>query len=332
MTSLIEQPFLDTASDADLRAGRVSLAAELVRLGLRLMLKQRRGRRPTIAEHRAVATRFEAWVPRAPTRAVTIPAILGAVSAVRVAMPQSEPGRHVLFLHGGGYVTGSPTLYRHVSWRIAEATRAQVWLADYRLAPEHPFPAALDDAVAAWHGLLSLGADPRQVTVIGDSAGGGLALALALRLRDEGQELPAALVALSPWTDLALSGDSLRRNAAADPMLCAAIAGDFAACYLAGADPRNPYVSPLYGDPAGLPPTLIQVGSDEVLRDDAVRMAARMRAAGCPVELEMWPRMPHVWHAFAAVMPEARQAIARIGSFVERHATAALEAAQLKAA
>jgi len=151
---------------------------------------------------------------------------------------------------------------------------------------------------------------------MGDSAGGGLVFSLMLRLRDEGVPLPGAAVALSPWTDLALTGPSLRLNAAADPMLSADDVPQFVEDYLAGADPRTPYASPLYGDPAGLPPTIIQVGSDEVLRDDAVRMAVRMRAAGCQVELEIWPRMPHVWHVFVPVIPEARRAIERIGSFV----------------
>jgi monoterpene epsilon-lactone hydrolase len=216
-------------------------------------------------------------------------------------------------------VTGAPELYRHVLWRLADAAKAQVAAIDYRLAPEHPFPAAIDDAVAAWRALLSEGVDGRHAAVIGDSAGGGLALALALRLRDHGAPLPAAIVALSPWTDLALTGESLRLNAAADPMQNAADVPFLAAAYLGDADPRNPYASPLYGDPTGLPPTLIHVGSDEILLDDAARMAAAMRNAGCGVELEVWPRVPHVWHAFAFILPEARRAIARIGEFVALH-------------
>jgi epsilon-lactone hydrolase len=295
----------------------MSLQAEIVRMGLRMLLKSPAGAVPTLAHHRARTAAFERWVPRPPSGTKTVRRTLGGVPAVHVTTPQSEPGRDVLFLHGGGYVCGSPELYRHVTWRIAAATRARLSAIDYRLSPEHPFPAALDDAAAAWRALIADGAAPQRSIFVGDSAGGGLALALCLRLRDEKLPLPAAIVALSPWTDLAMSGESMRGNAGADPMESAAIASDFAARYLNGADPCHPYISPLYGDPRGLPPTLIQVGSDEVLRDDAVRMAARMRDAGVPVELEIWPRMPHVWHVFAAVMPEARQAIARIGAFVE---------------
>src|SRR5205085_11204560 len=157
----------------------------------------------------------------------------------------------ILFLHGGGYVSGSPKLYRHITWRIAAAAQARLAAIAYRLAPEHPFPAALDDAVAAWRGLLAEGAEPKQCVVMGDSAGGGLALALALRLRDEGGPAPAVIVALSPWTDLAITGASCRRNAAADPILNGQDLVPMAAHYLAGADPHDPYVSPLYGDVSG---------------------------------------------------------------------------------
>jgi acetyl esterase/lipase len=233
-----------------------------------------------------------------------------------IATPDSEADRHVLFLHGGAFIIGSPNLYRHLTWRIASAARSRLLAVDYRLAPEHPFPAALEDAFTAYNWLLTRGTDPSRIAVMGDSAGGGLVFSLMLRLRDEGYPLPAAAVALSPWTDLALTGASLRVNAAFDPMLSADDPPLFVSDYLAGADPRTPYISPLYGDPAGLPPTIIQVGSDEVLRDDAVRMAARMRAAGCQVELEIWPRMPHVWHVFVPLIPEARRAIERVGAFV----------------
>jgi acetyl esterase/lipase len=296
----------------------MSLQAELVRLGLRWLMTPRGSPEDTIARLRRQTAGFTWWAPSPPGKTRTSAENLGGVPAQIVTTPASRSEVWVLFLHGGGYVTASPALYRHITWRFADAARATIAAIDYRLAPEHPFPAALDDAAAAWEGLRSRGADPRRVVVMGDSAGGGLALALGLKLRDAGGPLPAAIVSISPWTDLALTGESWHRHATGDPSRLLAEIGQVAAGYLAGADPRTPYASPLYGDPTGLPPTLIQVGGDEVLRDDAVRMAERMRAAGCEVELEVWPRMPHVWHAFATVMPEARAAIARIGAFVRQ--------------
>jgi len=295
----------------------VSLRSELLRLGVRWFIKRRR--RPTVAAARQHILAAARWVPSPPAGTEVSAISAGGVAGEFVATPASRPDRHVLFLHGGGYVTGSPAIYRHFTWRIATAARARVAAIDYRLAPEHPFPAALDDALAAYEWLLASSmADPRRTVVMGDSAGGGLALALSLKLRDAGLELPAAAIALSPWTDLALTGASLSLNVKSDPMLHTADARLFADCYLAGADPRNPYASPLYGNPAGLPPTLIHVGSDEILHDDAVRMAENLRAAGCRVQIEVWPRMPHAWHLFAPVLPEATKAIAHIGAFANQ--------------
>jgi monoterpene epsilon-lactone hydrolase len=294
----------------------VSLRSELARLGLRWFIKRRRY--ATVAAARQSLLAAARWIPRPRAGTEVRRVDAGGVPGEVITTPASRPDRHVLFLHGGGYVTGSPALYRHFTWRIATAARARVLALDYRLAPEHPFPAALDDSVAAYLWLVGGIGDPRRTAVMGDSAGGGLALALLSRLRDDGLDLPAAAIALSPWTDLALAGASLSLNARSDPMLNAADARLFADCYLAGADPRHPYASPLYGNPAGLPPTLIHVGSDEILRDDAVRMAAALREAGCRVEIEVWRRMPHVWHLFAPVLPEAKQAIANIGAFVDQ--------------
>jgi acetyl esterase/lipase len=302
-------------------AQRASIQAELVRLGARFFIKHGIPSGAGIQARRQRMHAYERWVPRPPAGVETVATHLGGVPASLVTAPQSAPGRHILFLHGGAYIAGSALIYRHITWRFAMAAGACLASIDYRLAPEHPFPAALDDAVAAWRALLAGGADPRRCAVMGDSAGGGLALALALKLRDRGEPLPAAIVALSPWTDLAITGQSCRRNAAFDPVLKSDDLKMLAAQYLGRADPRDPYVSPLYGDPRGLPPTLFQVGSDEILRDDSERMAQRMREAGRDVTLEIWPRMPHVWHGFAPVLPEARRAILRIGEFVRRWTT-----------
>jgi acetyl esterase/lipase len=221
----------------------------------------------------------------------------------------------VLYFHGGAYAVGTAALFRDFTWRIGAAAGACVLYFDYRLAPEHRFPAALEDAVAVYRWLAGR-LDPGQIAFVGDSAGGGLALATLHKLRDEGIALPGAVVAVSPWTDLALTGPSLRSNAAADPMLNVAQLPALADSYLAGADPRHRYASPLYGDASGLPPTLIHVGSDEILRDDSIRMAEKLRVAGCDVEIEVWPRMPHAWHHYARILPEGRRAIERIGAFL----------------
>jgi epsilon-lactone hydrolase len=295
-------------------SGRASLRAEIARMGLRWFVRNR-SHRQSIDEARESFRAMEMLIPRPPAGTRTTPVDAGGVPAEWVETPAARADRRLLFLHGGGYRLGAPATYRHFTWRLATAARARLLAIDYRLAPEHPFPAALEDALAAYRWMLAGGA---RMLIAGDSAGGGLALALLLRLRDEGLPLPGAAVALSPWTDLALTGASLKRNAAADPMLNVDDMPKFAAEYLAGADPHDPYASPLYGDPTGLPPTLIHVGGDEILHDDAVRMAEKMRAAHCHVELQVWPRMPHVWHLLAPVLPEAKFAIAGIGDFIER--------------
>ena len=299
---------------------RISLRARLIRAAYRAFIK-RSQRHLTIDDIRRSFRRTEALVPPPPRGTHTEFVDAGGVRAHLVSTPRSSPERHVLYLHGGAYTVGSPRLYRHFTWRIADAARARVLVIAYRRAPEHPYPAALDDAVAAWQWLLARRADPQHAFIMGDSAGGGLTLATMLKLRDSSLPLPAAAVALSPWTDLALTGASFRDNAASDPMLVAADVPRFAAGYIGGADARDPYVSPLYGDPRGLPPTLIQAGSDEILRDDAVRMAQAMREAGCAVELQVWPKMPHVWHLLAPVLPEARAAIDEIARFLARTTT-----------
>jgi acetyl esterase/lipase len=292
----------------------MSVRAELLRLGLRAF--KGGDPDPDVVELRRQLEWVERFTPGPPKDFTQAAATLGGMVAVRVSHPAAMTDHHVLHLHGGAYVYGTPQLYRDFLWRLAAATQAAVLCPDYRLAPDHPFPAAVDDAVTAYRSLLEGGADPRRIAVSGDSAGGGLLFGTLMKLRDDNIPMPAAAVGISPWTDLSLSGESFRLNAKAEPMLSTDQARSFARHYLGGADPRHPHASPIYCDGRGLPPSLIQVGSDEILRDDAERMAQTLRDGGGQVELEVWHRMPHVWHLFARIVPEGKRAIARIGEFV----------------
>ena len=296
----------------------MSLRAELARLGIRLVFKSRDEGPPDIDKMRRKIDRLSRWIINPPRTTKTAHFSAGSVSAVRVTTPQSRSDHHVLYVHGGGYNYGTPALYRDLTWRIADVARTTVTLPVYRLAPEHPFPAALDDVVTSYLFLLSEDIDPRRLALIGDSAGGGLVFATLLRLRDAGKPLPAATVAISPWVDLSLQSESSISFGRTDPMLSLTEARHLAANYLGSAAPNHPYASPIFGDVSGVPPSLIQVGDDEMLRDDAVIMAQRLRAAGCEVELELWPRMPHVWHTLARLVPEGHRAIERIGAFLHK--------------
>ena len=244
----------------------------------------------------------------------------GGVPAEWVVAENADPDRVILYLHGGGYVIGSINTHRELGSRLSRAAAARVLLIDYRLAPEHPHPAAVDDAVAAYRWLLSQGVNPSRMAIGGDSAGGGLTVATLVAVRDAGLPLPAAGVCLSPWVDLEGIGESMTTKAAADPMVQRDGLLKMAAAYLAGQNPRTPLASPLYADLSGLPPLLIQVGTAETLLDDSTRLAERARKSGVQVTLEPWEDMIHVWQAFASLLPEGRQAIDRIGEFVKHNA------------
>ena len=233
----------------------MSLRAELVRFCLPWFMRPRFPSDIQIEDVRRQVARFARLVPPPPRGTELIVVDAGGVKAERIVTPRSLPNRYVLHLHGGAYLLGFPALFRDFTWRIADAAGARVLCIDYRLAPEHPFPAAIEDVMAAYRWLISECAEPRNVAFIGDSSGGGLALASMMRLRDEGLPLPAAAVVLSPWTDLALTGQSLTDYGSSDPMVPVEFMPKAVELYLAGADPCSPYVSPLYGDPAGLPPT-----------------------------------------------------------------------------
>ena len=268
----------------------------------------------TIAERRAA---IESVAAPPPPGTTVEPAGAGGVPAEWVIAAGVDSVRVLLYLHGGAYQIGSPATLRRMIALISAAAQVRVLSAGYRLAPEHPFPAAVDDALTAYRFLLHGGAGPAAIAIAGDSAGGGLALATLVALRDAGDPLPAAAVAMSPWTDLALTGESLSTRADVDVMIQPDGMRESAATYLAGADPRHPYASPLYAGLHGLPPILIQVGGAEVILDDSTRFAAKARAAGVDVTLEVWDQMPHVWHAFAGLLPESGQAIERIGGWLQ---------------
>jgi epsilon-lactone hydrolase len=224
----------------------------------------------------------------------------------------------ILYLHGGGYYFCSPRTHRSVSFGLATRTGAHLFSLDYRLAPEHRFPAALDDALAAYRRLIAAGALPQSVVLAGDSAGGGLALAALVALRDAGEPLPAGAVLFSPWTDLAVSGASIKTNDGVDPMFCGASIARAAKLYLGDTPATHPYASPLYADLKDLPPLFIQAGSTEVLLDDARRVADRATQAGVTVEFEVWPKMPHGWQLWVPFLPEARGALDDAAHFVKR--------------
>jgi epsilon-lactone hydrolase len=258
----------------------------------------------TIAERRAQYERAERVFPTPADVAidhVTAP----TRPAEWLRPPGARTDAAVLYLHGGGYVIGSPRSHRHLAAAIARAAGTAALLLDYRLAPEHPFPAALDDAVAAY-----------QWVVAGDSAGGGLTVATLLAARERGLPRPAAGVCISPWVDLTCSGATYATKATVDPIVTRQSVNMMAEAYTGGRDPKAPLVSPLYADLRDLPPLLVHVGSDEVLLDDALGLAERARAAGVDVTLEEWPAMIHVWHWFLPMLAEAERAIGVIGRFV----------------
>lgn len=225
-------------------------------------------------------------------------------------------GPVVVYLHGGGYCIGSLDSHRPMLTHLAAATGGRVLAVDYRLAPEHPHPAALQDACGAYRWVLAGGTDPARVVVGGDSAGGGLTLATLVALRDGGTPLPTAGVMLSPWADLTQSGATIAEKADIDPMVRAEDLDRWAGAYVGATDPSSPPVSPLFAELAGLPPLLIEVGTAEVLLDDARRVAARAASAGVDVTTYEGPDLVHVWHFFAGAVPEADEGIQRVARFV----------------
>ena len=243
----------------------------------------------------------------------------GGVDAEWFDVNGGDSGRVLLYLHGGGYVIGSVQSHRPMIERITKAINGRVLALNYRLAPEHPFPAAVEDAVAAYRWLLKQNVAPGRIAIAGDSAGGGLTLATLLAIRDAGLAMPACAVPISPWTDMECTGASIESRAAVDPIVQKEILLQMGGTYLNGADPKSPLAAPFHGDFTGLPPLLIQVGDAEVLLDDSTRLEQKLKAAGVAVTVEVWDDMIHVWHLFAPMLDKGQEAIDRLGEFVHKN-------------
>jgi acetyl esterase/lipase len=244
------------------------------------------------------------------------PVTANGVRAEWTSTPQDDRDAALLYVHGGGYVIGSLDSHRHVVSEAGRAARAWALALDYRLAPEHPFPAAVEDAVAGYRYLLSRGARPGRIAIAGDSAGGGLVVAAMLAIREAGLAQPACGWCISPWVDMEGIGESMSSKAETDPMVQREPLLEMAKLYLGGADPRSPLAAPIYADLRGLAPLLIQVGAAETLLDDAVRLAKTAGAADVRVDLQVWPEMVHVWHLFHPELKAGRQAIEAGGAYV----------------
>jgi monoterpene epsilon-lactone hydrolase len=294
------------------------MASEQLRKVLDIVRSQQAGgvSEPTIEQLRAG---MEKVAERVASDVHCEPVTAGSVKAEWIVPPGADAERVLLYFHGGGYVMGSINTHRAMVARMARAAHARALVIDYRLAPEHPFPAAVEDATAAYRWLLAQGYKPHKIALAGDSAGGGLTLTTLLALRDAQMPLPACAVPISPWTDAEGTGASVKTKAAKDPMVREADLLRYGKLYGGEADRKNPLISPLYGDYRGMPPLLIQVGEAEIILDDSTRVTERAKQAGVQVNLEVWDEMVHVWHIFAKLLPEAQQAIEKIGAYVIAH-------------
>jgi acetyl esterase/lipase len=271
-----------------------------------------------VAQQRAVFHEMMTSIPLPPDVATTA-GELGGVPVVTVETPANDPATVLLYLHGGAYAIGSAADAAGLAAEVSRRTGARAVCVDYRLAPEHPFPAAVDDALAVYRALLDDGVPSSAIAFVGESAGGGLVVATLLAAKDAGLPQPSSAAVFSPWTDLSVSGDSAVGKAAVDPSLTSEGLRRRACDYLGGTDPITPNVSPVFADLTGLAPLFIQVGSHEILLDDAVRLAARAAEHDVHVELQVWPEVPHVFQAFAAMLDEGAAALDAAGAFTRAH-------------
>ena len=294
------------------------MSIDQLELVVALLTARNRPQNPTVEEYREGFERLSAKVS-AGTNTTIKQVDANGVPGEMVSADGASEDAVTLYLHGGAYVIGSPKTHRELARRLSAETGGNVLVIDYRLAPENPFPAAVEDAVSAYCWLLETGREPGALSIAGDSAGGGLAAATLVSLKDQGIPLPSCGVCISPWVDLEVIGESMSTRAHLDPMVQRDGLVTMAQTYLNGADPRSPLAAPIYADLSGLPPLLIQVGTRETLYDDAIRLACHAVKAGLKITFEPWDEMIHVWHLFAPLLDEGQQAIEHIGGFVREN-------------
>jgi acetyl esterase/lipase len=293
----------------------ISLQARFWRIILRTVIK---GQRLSLPQKRDQQTQNAKFLNRPAAGIAIAPALVEGIPAAWIQPENAPPNKVILYLHGGGYVLGGLQSHQMLCSALAKHSGFNLLLPEYRLAPEHPFPAALQDANQTYAWLLQQGYKPENILLAGDSAGGGLAVATALHLRESGTPLPAALVCLSPWLDLTLSGQSHQTQENAEVLLRTEDLQTWASLYAVHHNPAHPLLSPLHADLRGLPPLLIQVGSDEILLDDSRRFAQKAMEQGVTTTLHIWQGMWHVWHTLGDFMPESRQALDGIAQFARQ--------------
>lgn len=299
------------------RSWRVKALSSYLRATIKRRLRRLRLETAALAAERAHLDAFAPGEARRYPDVAIEACVLGGVPCESLTPP--DPGGAVIvYVHGGAFVMGSPRSHRILTLRLARQSRDRLLAVDYRLAPEHPCPAALEDIASVWEALLADGVAPGRAVFAGDSAGGNLVLAAQQLLRERGLPRPAGVACLSPWTDLAGSGASLAANARRDPFLPAERLGDAARVYAGGRPLPDPLVSPLYADYRGSAPLLLHVGTEEILLDDSLRVHERATAAGVDASLRVWPGMPHVFQAFGRFIPEGRDALEDVAAFVDR--------------
>lgn len=293
-----------------------SFKSYLLKAGLHWMKAKRKGEPFTLQEGRIWLEKAGRRFPPIPNTKITQIAAHG-IPGEWVTTPVSSNDKVLLFFHGGAYAAGSLHSHRGMVSRLAESTQAKALAIDYRLAPEHPFPAGLDDAVTSYRWLLKQ-VEASQIILAGDSAGGGMALATLLKLKEDNITLPAAAVLMCPWLDLHNNDPAIDKIAPKDPVLYKSGLNRAAQMYAQGQDLKNPYISPLFGNLEGLPPMLVQVASHDMISRDGIALAEKIKAVGGKVQLENWKQMVHVWHFFGEKLPEATQAIQQIGQFAQQ--------------